>query len=407
MAKKQKTQKRQKWVKLRHRIISSLASLVLRPYITLKYHVKIERFKEQNGRQYCIVMNHQTAFDQFFIGLAFKGPVYYVASEDLFSNGFISKLLRWAVAPIPIKKQATDIGAVRTCMRVAKEGGTIALAPEGNRTYSGKTGYMKSAIVGFVRVLKLPLALFRIEGGYGVQPRWSDTVRKGKMRTYVSKVIEPEEYKNMTDEELLAVIEEGLYVDEGCVDGEYRHKRAAEYLDRAMYVCPDCGLSIFHSEKDIIECKRCGKKIRYLPTKELQGVNCDFPFRFTTEWYDYQCEYVSNLDLSQFGDKPIYEDETKLFEVVLYKKKKRMAKSAKVSLYQDRLTLTTDKEKIEMPFKDTHVITVLGRNKLNIYFGDKIYQLKGDKHFNALKYMNLYYRKINQESGEDDKFLGI
>lgn len=407
MAKKQKTQKRQKWVKLRHRIISSLASLVLRPYITLKYHVKIERFKEQNGRQYCIVMNHQTAFDQFFIGLAFKGPVYYVASEDLFSNGFISKLLCWAVAPIPIKKQATDIGAVRTCMRVAKEGGTIALAPEGNRTYSGKTGYMKSAIVGFVRVLKLPLALFRIEGGYGVQPRWSDTVRKGKMRTYVSKVIEPEEYKNMTDEELLAVIEEGLYVDEGCVDGEYRHKRAAEYLDRAMYVCPDCGLSIFHSEKDIIECKRCGKKIRYLPTKELKGVNCDFPFRFTTEWYDYQCEYVSNLDLSQFGDKPIYEDETKLFEVVLYKKKKRIAKSAKVSLYQDRLTLTMDKEKIEMPFKGTHVITVLGRNKLNIYFGDKIYQLKGDKHFNALKYMNLYYRKINQESGEDDKFLGI
>jgi DNA-directed RNA polymerase subunit RPC12/RpoP len=266
---------------------------------------------------------------------------------------------------------------------------------------------MNEAVTKLIKFLKVPLLLMRIEGGYGVQPRWSDTVRKGKMRTYVSKVIEPEEYKNMTDEELLAVIEEGLYVDEGCVDGEYRHKRAAEYLDRAMYVCPDCGLSIFHSEKDIIECKRCGKKIRYLPTKELKGVNCDFPFRFTTEWYDYQCEYVSNLDLSQFGDKPIYEDETKLFEVVLYKKKKRMAKSAKVSLYQDRLTLTTDKEKIEMPFKDTHVITVLGRNKLNIYFGDKIYQLKGDKHFNALKYMNLYYRKINQESGEDDKFLGI
>ena len=212
MAKKQKTQKRQKWVKLRHRIISSLASRVLRPYITLKYHVKIERFKEQNGRQYCIVMNHQTAFDQFFIGLAFKGPVYYVASEDLFSNGFISKLLRWAVAPIPIKKQVTDIKAVMNCMRVAKEGGNIGIFPEGNRTFSGETTYINPAIGGLAKKLGLPIAFFKIEGGYGVQPRWSDVRRKGKMSAYVSSVLEPEEYKSWTNEQLYQpiTIERGI-----------------------------------------------------------------------------------------------------------------------------------------------------------------------------------------------------
>ena len=48
-----------------------------------------------------------------------------------------------------------------------------------------------------VRAIKLPLALYRIEGGYGVHPRWSDVVRRGGMRSCVSRVIEPEEYANM------------------------------------------------------------------------------------------------------------------------------------------------------------------------------------------------------------------
>lgn len=52
--------------------------------------------------------------------------------------------------------------------------------------------------------------MYRIEGGYGVQPRWSDKNRKGKMRSYVFKVIEPEEYTKMSNEELFALIEPGI-----------------------------------------------------------------------------------------------------------------------------------------------------------------------------------------------------
>ena len=152
MAKKNKPQK---WIKFRHRVIRNLAWLVLSPLCRFKYGIKIEKFKEQRkGQPYLILFNHQTAFDQFFVGMAFKGPVYYVASEDIFSMGFVSKLLRYAVAPIPIKKQTTDVHAVMTCRKVAKEGGTIALAPEGNRTYSGKTEYVNPAIVGLIKLLK-------------------------------------------------------------------------------------------------------------------------------------------------------------------------------------------------------------------------------------------------------------
>lgn len=161
-----KNNKKKKWIKPRHRVVREILNLVLRPYSYLKYGVRAQKFKEQEKRPYLVLYNHQTAFDQFFVGMSFHGTVYYLATEDIFSNGFVSSLIRYLAAPIPIKKQTTDIKAILNCLKVAKEGGTIAIAPEGNRTYSGRTEYMSPSIVPLARKLGMPIALYRIEGGY-------------------------------------------------------------------------------------------------------------------------------------------------------------------------------------------------------------------------------------------------
>ena len=405
MAKKQK-----KWVKLRHKIITKLAYFVLYPIVKLKYGVKINKFKEQGKRAYFIMMNHQTEFDQFFIGCAFKGPIYYVASEDLFSKGFISKLLKYAVAPIPIKKQSTDVRAVMNCIKVAKEGGTIAIAPEGNRTYSGKTEYIRPAIAPLAKKLKLPIAFFKIENGYGVHPRWSDNTRKGKMQAGVSKVLEPEEYLNMTDEQLYELIKRELYVNEARVSGEFYHKNSAEYLERLFYVCPRCGLTNFKSKGKFIKCNNCGLEAEYTSTKQFKGVNgSSFPFEFVNDWYTYQQNFVNNLDLNLFTEKFVYEDIATLFKVIVYKNKKTIKKNAHVKLYGNRIEIECDK-RLVFDFEKVHTITVLGRNKLNIYIDDDVFQLKGDKSFNAMKYMNFFFRYNNMKKGGNDGkllFLGF
>ena len=194
--------KNKKWIKFRHTVVTNLLFTIIYPYSRIKYGIKVEKFREQEDRPYLILFNHQTAFDQFFVGMAIHGPVYYLASEDIFSKGWVSSLIRYLVAPIPIKKQTTDIRAILNCIKVVKEGGTLALSPEGNRTYSGRTEYINPSIVTLAKKLNIPVALFRIEGGYGVHPRWSDVVRRGKMRAYVSRVISPEELAAMTNDEL-------------------------------------------------------------------------------------------------------------------------------------------------------------------------------------------------------------
>ena len=403
--KKPKAKKKAKsWIRPRHKVIRTILYYTLGTYCKLRYNAKVEKFKEWEDRPYCILLNHVTPFDQFFVGMSVKGNIYYLATEDIFSLGWISDLIRWLIAPIPIKKQTSDVRAVMTCIRVAREGGSICIAPEGNRTYSGRTEYMSPAIIPLAKKMGMPILLYRLEGGYGVLPRWGDVVRRGKMRCYVSRVIMPEEYKAMTDEELYETVKEGLYVNEACVDGESRHRKAAEYLERLLYVCPYCGLSTFESHGDTVTCKTCGRKARYTPTKELEG---DFPYRFVAEWYDAQEAFINQLDVTE-RPEALYTEQVALSDVIPYKKKVLLDKNATVSLYGHGIRVQWKGEDRMFTFEELLAVTVLGRNKLNIYFDDNVLQFKGSKRFNAVKYVHLFHRYKNLKRGDDhDQFLGL
>jgi DNA-directed RNA polymerase subunit RPC12/RpoP len=263
---------------------------------------------------------------------------------------------------------------------------------------------MNPSIASLAKKLALPIAFFRIEGGYGIQPRWSDVVRGGSMRSYVSRVMEPEEFADMSKEQLAEVIRQELYVDEAKVTGEYPHPKNAEFLERAMYVCPKCGLTTFESNGDIIRCTKCNRKIRHLATKELEGIDKPFPHRFVADWYDWQNEYIRNTDLSVLTEKPVYEETVQLSRVHVYKYKELLKKEVTVRLYGDRITL----DDREFPFETLGAVVVLGKNKINLYAGNEILQLKGSKRFNALKYVNFFHKYKNTKSGDTyGKFLGL
>ena len=397
-------QKKNQWVLKRHKVITAILRYPVGWYVRLQYGLPIPKAKELIRQQSLILLNHQTPFDQFFVGLYFQNPVYYMATEDIFSNGWVSKLIRFLVNPIPIKKQTTDIKAVMNCIKVVREGGSIAIAPEGNRTYSGKTEYMNPAIGGLAKKLGLPVVLFRIDGGYGKEPRWSDVIRRGKLNCQIVRTISPEEAKAMTPEEMVEAIREGLYVNEACAGPEFYHSKLAQYIERVLYVCPECGIAEFESQGDTFRCKKCGKTTRYNPDKTLSGVNWDCPFSFVNDWYEYQKDYVNRLDTRGFTGKPLYEDRVRLSRVIVYKRKELICKDTRLAIYGDRIEAAD----MVMPFEEISTVAVLGKNKLNIYHGKELYQIKSGKRFNALKYVNLFYRSRNLMRGDENgKFLGL
>ena len=122
------------------------------------------------------------------------------------------------------------------------------------------------------------------------------------------------------------------------------------------------------------------------------------------QWYDYQKQYVNSLDTASMTEEPLFRDVADISEVIVYQKKNLLRKDAAISLYGDRLVLGDE----VLPFSEISTITVLGKNKMNIYSGKKLYQIKGEKRFNALKYVMLFYRSKNIEKGDqNDEFLGI
>lgn len=404
---KKKKKKKAKWIKKRH----SFFRLILYPFIwalsKIKYHIKIEKCKEK--RQFLVISNHQTTFDQFFLGLGFKKHLYYVTNDDIFSNGFVSKLISFLVKPIPIKKGTADVKAVMDCMRIAKEGGSIAIFPEGNRTYSGRTGAIKDTIAPFAKALKLPIAIYHIKGGYGVQPRWSDKTRGGKMTAGVSEIIEYDDYKNLSDSELYDLICKKLYIDEARLDIEYPSKKSAEYLERAMYYCPVCkDFGAWKSQGTISRCEKCGTEIKYLATKEILGVKDDFPYRFIGEWYDAQCEFLRKIDTSKYIDTPIFCDTVDFLEVIPCKKKIPLGKGVKLLAYGDRFEIDFGEKNEVFNFSEITASGVLGRNKMNFYARKRIFQVRYDEHFNALKYVNIYYHAQNILKGDTENgFIGL
>ena len=409
MPKPKHKQKKKPWIRPRHLIVRNIAFVIMYWIIRLKYGIRPRPFREEQKRNYLILYNHQTAFDQFFVGMSFKGHLYYMASEDLFSKGFLSTLIRYLVAPIPIKKQSTDISAIMNCLRVAKEGGSIAIAPEGNRTYSGATEYMSPSIAQLAKKLKLPILLYRIEGGYGVHPRWSDKTRRGRMEAYVSRVIEPEEYLPMSDEELFAVIRDGLTMNEAIPSGTFKGSRRAEYIERAMYFCPTCGLSRFHSARNTVKCLSCNTTLLYGEDKSLRVLSGAFPFADMKSWYDAQAVYTNHLALDTMCDTPLYEDKANLYEVIVYKNKHTLRRGASITLYGNRVVVDVGgKDPLVLPFEELSGVSVLGKNKVNFYLHDRVYQIKGSKRMNALKYVHFYYRYKNIVKGaEHESFLGL
>ena len=422
-------EKRRPWVRKRHRVSFFFFYWIVWLMCKVMYGLRYE--KRKDGRQYLILFNHQTPFDQFFPCMMFRGTIYFVTSEDIISKGWVSRLLDFLFAPIPIKKQMTDLKAVRNCLQVAREGGTIAMAPEGNRTYSGLTCDINPAVTKLAKKMGIPIALVRFEGGYGLQPRWSNKRRISKkypwMEARIARILEPEEIKAMSDEELLQAVKDGLYQDDAeyvkRTGQRYFHRRNAEYLERVLYVCPECGLSRFYSEKKEVRCEKCGSSYKLLPDLTLEKTK-ESGRGFTTvgEWFEYQQDYIRGLDLSVLPkDKPLYEDRGQFSHVVLESHKEILREDALIRLYPDRITIGEDEAPAGVsedggkdcfpkvfPFSDVLAASAVGRNKLNVYLGRELYQVKADVRFNAVKYVNLYYRYKNIEKGDShEQFLGL
>lgn len=382
---KDSTKKKQKhWVKKRHAAVFAFLRFAMAPFLWLRYHYRAEKAPIRKGP--CIVLsNHQATMDPFFISKAFPFQLYFYASDDLF-NLKVSPLIRYLAAPIPKSKSVADLKAVMISLRVLREGGAIGITPEGNRTLSGRQWEMGDSVAKLVKTAKVPLVLFNLCGGYGTDPRWGVKIRRGtKFVGRVRRILTPEEYAGMSDEELFGIIKNELDVDDTLSGERYKSRRRAEYIERALYMCPVCGsIGTIHSHGTGFCCTSCKTEAEY--TEDLKISPPVGGYSRIYEWYEWERQEIVRRIL--VGEK--ISDGDILFRESVKLQKKIKLPGNTVTLDKDSLMISGGGAETRYPLAEIDAITAVGKKKFNFYYKGKILQVKGGKRFCAIKYVHAF-----------------
>ena len=382
---KDSTKKKQKhWVKKRHAAVFAFLRFAMAPFLWLRYHYRAEKAPIRKGP--CIVLsNHQATMDPFFISKAFPFQLYFYASDDLF-NLKVSPLIRYLAAPIPKSKSVADLKAVMISLRVLREGGAIGITPEGNRTLSGRLWEIGDSVAKLVKTAKVPLVLFNLCGGYGTDPRWGVKIRRGtKFVGRVRRILTPEEYAGMSDEELFGIIKNELDVDDTLSGERYKSRRRAEYIERALYMCPVCGsIGTIHSHGTGFCCTSCKTEAEY--TEDLKISPPVGGYSRIYEWYEWERQEIVRRIL---GGEKISDGDILFRESVKLQKKIKLPGNT-VTLDKDSLMISGGGAETRYPLAEIDAITAVGKKKFNFYYKGKILQVKGGKRFCAIKYVHAF-----------------
>ncbi len=384
--------KRKKWCRKRDWVTLMLIKILLWPYFFFSMGYRCEKVKLRRDRPYLILCNHETFWDPFFVNLMYNRPIHFMATDNIFTNGFVSRLLTFFLGPIPKRKQGGDIQAVRAALNIAKEGGVVGIFPEGSTTYDGFPTSIDIGAAQLAKRMKVDLCLCNIEGGYGCDPRWSAKTRRGHLMVKQVRLITEEEMASMTDEELHDVIVKELTVAPPPSQYSYTSKRSAEHIESAVYLCPRCGaVSSIVSSGNSFRCSECGLEGRYNENLTLSFDDPEVDITLMRQWLELQrqrIDEVANRD-SQY----IFEDDGVRFTISDRSIGKRVILGIGY-LRLDRRALSfsmQDGGERTLDINDIEIASPVTGRKLIVATRENTYFLIGPKRFNPYKYAQLIY----------------
>ncbi len=395
----------------RHQIVVRIAATLCRILARAVFGYKAEPYG--SGERPCLVLsNHVSMLDPVFVGLSFKFPLYYVAADDVFKKRFWSRLLVWLISPIPKIKGMSDLTTVREMVSAVKQGGSVCLFPNGNTSYSGDEQHIMKGIGRLVKLLKITLVIYNLEGLYGIDPRWGNGLRKGRSLGRIRKVLSYEEYKDIPNDDFDDLIQNFLSVSarkETSLPLRYKSRHKAEYMERAFFLCPDCqSTGTLRSSGNIFSCSACGYSLEYGEDLTFKLLSGNRAVKNTKEFYDYQVSYMQNLCEDNIKDLLPISSQNEVFgEEIKGRPNYIQMKNASITLTWNDFSISDGEKTIVFSLDEIQGFAVHGRNKILFFTGNSYYFLHGEKRRNALQFLYYFYTIKRLKGRNEDGFLGI
>lgn len=369
----------------------------------LIYHFKCNKYKLDKHKPYIILANHTAQIDPVLVSTSFNRAIHYVML-DIITESKYGKLIQFFFNPIPKTKDLVDIKAVRNIHEIISQNGVVGLFPSGDCTVTGIESQIDPSIAKLLKKINAEVLLYRTYGLYGVRPRFSNKRRKGKTEGKVVDKITVEELATLSSEEIYSRITNSLYCNQVEENTQkFKSKNSAEYLEKVLYVCPDCySLNSLESSGNIIRCKKCGFSASYtedLHFKRENHNNIEKTNDLNTveEWIKFEKDLSIDFVRKAYdpydvqSNKIILTDDIKCLE--FRKRRRRRSRSIRrfrngyITLYSNRIEIYKDMKIINIPLKNA-ILSYQMRSVLVIYTQDEVYKVFGKDRFNALKYLH-------------------
>lgn len=407
---KEKKKDNKKLYKFRHKFLYMLLHPIYAIYLRFKMNFKFKHIDLPKAP--CLIMcNHVTTYDPMYVPLALPKPIYIVTMDDLTSRKHYGKFIRNCLGVIPKSKGISDFQCVRSMMKHKNEGLNIALFPEANRCFDGNTCHIDPATIKLMKTFKVPTVFLNIIGGYGADPRWGNTFRKGYHTIKHRYTMSVDEINNLSFDELYSKVVEYLTVDNYDKNYTYKGKNKAEYLERFLFKCPDCGsISHLHTKGDDIYCDKCGYRESYQEDLTFKLINGKKHVLRVDDWAKIDKEFITSMNPLENTDELIFTDEhIDIYQVFKITPRELKVKDVTIYGYKNRIEFKGENYELVVPFDEVLAACPVGKARSTFYFKENAYQIVGSSRLNANKYVQLYYHYQNYKKGDFGmgEFLGI
>lgn len=179
-----------------------------------------------------LASNHLSFLDSIFLPLVVPRRVTFLAKIDYFTEagfkGWAKRMFFSSAGQLPIDRSGgkASEGALRSGVRLLRQGKLLGIYPEGTRSpdgrlYRGKIGVARMALEAKVKVI--PVAMI---GTFEIQPQGRTLPRIGRVGIRIGRPLDFSRYEDMADDRfvLRSVTDEIMY--------ELMQLSGQEYVDR-------------------------------------------------------------------------------------------------------------------------------------------------------------------------------
>ncbi len=139
--------------------------------------------------------NHASFLDPPAVGAGYRGrPIHFMARNTLWNSKFGTWWMT-KVGCIPVSRGTGDMRALKTTIKMLKEGKAVSMFPEGTRTEDGELQEAKGGIGFIIEKSSCVVVPAYIDGTYKAYPKGSKFIKPCKVTITYGKPITQEEFQ--------------------------------------------------------------------------------------------------------------------------------------------------------------------------------------------------------------------